>query len=248
MKYIILGIIQGLTEFFPVSSKGHLVIAERLMGINDAQLLLILACHLGTLLSMFLYFYKDIIGLFKRIGLIGHIALVSVITFAVAKAGDKFFESLFASKSVVIAAWFATGVILIIAGKFQNGKRNINSLDIRDSLLLGFMQASALIPGISRSGMTISALLFRKIDKDAAFKFSFLAGMPAIAGAFVLKVKDAGAIPSQMWKDMAIAGLVSFIVGLFALAALKAVMDKAKIHYFGYYCIVAAILTFIFLR
>ena len=248
MKFIILGMIQGLTEFLPVSSSGHLVIAEKLFGVHDHQLLIILVCHFGTLLSMFVYFFKDIVALFKKIGLIGHILLVSVITFVIAKSGEKFFESLFSSTRAVSVALCVTGVILLIASRFQNGKRSLNSIDVRDSSLLGLMQGIAVIPGISRAGMTMSALFFRKIEKDSAFKFSFLAGMPVIAGAFILQIKDAGAIPAELRGHLILAVVVSFITGLAALAALRSVISRAKFHWFGYYCIAAGVLSFIFIK
>jgi undecaprenyl-diphosphatase len=248
MKYFILGIIQGLTEFLPVSSSGHLVIAQKILGITDNQLLIILACHFGTLFAMVLFFFKDIVGLFKKPGLIGHIILVTVITGIIGLAGKDFFESLFASPKAVSISLFITGAVLIFSRNFQRGKRGINSIDIRDSLFLGLMQAFSIIPGISRSGMTISSLLFRNIDKQSAFKLSFLAGMPAIAGAFVLELKDVGTIAAGQLSGLVMAALVSFIVGFFALAALRSMLDRAKFHYFGYYCIALAVSTWILLR
>jgi undecaprenyl-diphosphatase len=248
MKFIILGIIQGLTEFLPVSSSGHLVLAEKLFGVHDYQLLIILVCHFGTLLSMFVYFFKDIIGVFKKLGLIGHIIWVSVITFIIAKSGQKFFESLFSSARAVSVALCVTGAILLIASRFQNGKRSLNSMDIRDSSLLGLMQGIAVIPGISRAGMTISSLFFRNIERDSAFKFSFLAGMPAIAGAFILQIKDAGAIPAEVRGHLILACAASFVTGLAALAILRSIINQAKFHWFGYYCIAAGVLSFIFIK
>ena len=248
MKYLILGIIQGFTEFLPVSSSGHLVIAEKLFGVNENQLLIILICHFGTLLSMMVYFFKDIMGLFKKIGLIGQILLVSAITFVIAKAGQKFVEPLFGSTRAVSIALCITGVILIIASRFQNGKRKLISVDIRDSSFLGLMQGIAVIPGISRSGMTISSLFFRGIERDSAFKFSFLAGMPAIAGAFFLEIRHVGTIPPQLKGDLMIACLASFIAGLGSLVLLRSIIHKAKFQWFGFYCIAAGVLSFIFIK
>jgi len=248
MKYLILGIIQGLTEFLPVSSSGHLVIAQKILGIADNQLLIILACHFGTLLAMVLFFFKDIVSLFKKPGLIGHILVVTFITGIIGFMGKDFFESLFASPRAVSISLLVTGAVLIFSRNFQRGKRGINSIDIRDSLFLGLMQAFSIIPGISRSGMTISSLLFRNIDKESAFKLSFLAGMPAIAGAFLLELKDAGPIAAGQFGGLIMALSFSFIVGLFALTVLKSVLIRAKFHYFGYYCVALAIILFIFVR
>jgi len=248
MKYIILGIIQGLTEFLPVSSSGHLVIAEKLLGIESNQLLIAVICHLGTLLAMVLYFFKDIIGLFKKPALIGHILIITVITGIIGLGGKDFFESLFVRPRAVGISLLITGIVLLFAGRFQKGKRSLNSIDIRDSAFLGIMQAIAIVPGISRSGMTISALFFRNLEKEAAFRLSFLAGMPAIAGAFLLEFKDAGKMAAGQTNGLIIAFTVSFIVGLLALAALRLMLIRSKFHYFGYYCIALAISTLILLR
>ncbi|MDD4908012.1 MAG: undecaprenyl-diphosphate phosphatase [Candidatus Omnitrophica bacterium] len=248
MKFIILGLIQGLTEFFPVSSSGHLVIAEKLLGFSQDQLFWVLVCHMGTLLAIVIFFFRDILGFFRKPGLLGHILVVTVVTAVIALACKDFFESLFVSTRALSVSFFITGVILLFAGRFQSGKRSINSIDIRDSLFLGFMQAVAIVPGISRSGMTISALLFRGIDKEAAFKFSFLAGIPAIAGAFLLEIKDAGKAVVCDWTGLILAFIASFLSGLFALAVLRSILNKARFHWFGYYCIVMAVLTAVFLK
>ncbi len=244
MKYLILGLIQGLTEFFPVSSSGHLVMAEKLLGVSQGQLFWVLVCHMGTLLAMVIYFFKDILALFKKIGLIGHIVVVTVITGLIAMACKGFVEALFVSARALSVSFFLTGALLLFAVRFQNGRMSLNSIDIRDSLFLGVMQAIAIVPAISRSGTTISALLFRGIDKEGAFKFSFLAGMPAIAGAFLLELRHVDKAVTYNWAGLTLAFTASFVSGLFALRVLRSVLNKAKFHYFAYYCFLAGIAAF----
>jgi undecaprenyl-diphosphatase len=248
MKYVILGIIQGLTEFLPVSSSGHLVLAQRILGIDTQQLMVILTCHLGTLFSLILFFFKDIIRVFKNLKLLGYILLVTLITGFIGIMGKNFFESLFTSVKAVSISLFITGLILIITKRFLEGKRDIDSLNLKDASILGLMQAVAIIPGISRSGMTISCLLFRKIDRQTAFRFSFLAGIPAISGAFLLQLKDFTLSSSLQFQQLLLSFIFSFLSGLLALGILRAIINKAKLHYFGYYCLLVAILSFLFIK
>ena len=247
MKYIILGIIQGLTEFLPVSSSGHLVIAQKVLNIDSLRLLIIATCHLGTIFALILFFIKDIFKLFKQIRLLGYILLVTFITGSIGILGREFFESLFTSTKLISLFLFITGIVLILTKKYLGGMRGINSLDITDASVLGLLQAFSIIPGISRSGMTISGLLFRKVDRETAFRFSFLAAIPAILGAFILEAKDITLSSSLEFMNLFLCFIFSFLSGLFSLWLLRHILHKARFHYFGYYCILIAVLSFILL-
>ncbi len=246
IKYIILGIIQGLTEFFPVSSSGHLVIFERLFGITEGEVVITVALHLGTILSLIVFFFNDILKLLRDVRLAGYVLLVTVITGVIGIAGKDFFESLFKSPRMVSAALVVTGVILVLTKKFAVPRRNI--LNMRDSLALGVCQSIAIVPGISRSGMTVSCLLFRKLDWETSFRFSFIASIPAVLGAALLKAKDINFSLQADGGNLAAGFICSFLSGLLALGLLKRIMAKAKWHYFGYYCLAAGIAALVFIR
>jgi len=246
LKYAFLGIIQGLTEFFPVSSSGHLVIAQKAIGFQGNVVAVSVILHLGTCLALLVFFFKDILKLFWDMKSLFFVAVVTLITGAIGLGGKDFFEGLFSSVRSVQLALIVTGLILILTKRFENAKRA--DLNIKDALILGLTQGLAIIPGISRSGITISTLLFRKIDRDTAFKFSFLASIPAILGAALLEAKDIGSVFASGKIYLAVGFGCSFISGLFALWALKAILHNAKFHYFGYYCIITGVVTLLFLK
>jgi len=246
LKYIFLGIVQGLTEFLPVSSSGHLVILQNILGIKGGGLALSVILHLGTAFALIIFFFKDILRLLRNIKLLSLILIVSIITGLIGILGKDFFESLFSAPRRVAIALIITGVILIVTKKFMDAKRN--NLTIKDALVLGFTQAIAIIPGISRSGITISTLLFRKIDRDTSFKFSFLASIPVIFGAALLEAKKIKFALNTGTVNFFAGFMSSLLVGLIALWLVKIIISRAKLYYFGFYCIFVAVITLLFIK
>ncbi|MFH0935650.1 MAG: undecaprenyl-diphosphate phosphatase [Candidatus Omnitrophota bacterium] len=246
LKYIFLGIVQGVTEFLPVSSSGHLVILQKALGVTGQELAVSVVLHIGTLCALILFFFKDILDLLRNVKWLILIAVVTVVTGIIGILGRDFFEGLFSSPKAVAVALMVTGVILIRARLFINSRRNI--LDIVDALVLGLVQGAAIIPGLSRSGITISSLLFRRIDKELAFRFSFLAAIPAILGALVLEAKKVGFAWQGNSAGLLAGFIASFIAGIISLWLLRLVLRKAKLHYFGIYCIIVALMTFLFIK
>ena len=246
LRYILLGLVQALTEFLPVSSSGHLIIAQRLLGMSGQELALSVILHLGTTAALIIFFSKDILRIFmlRDKKLLFLIVIVTVITGAIGVAGKEFFEGLFSSVKLVAVALILTGIILILTRRFMEYKRE--ALGIKDALVLGFAQAIAIIPGISRSGITISTLLFRRVDKEASFKFSFLAAIPSILGAVLLEAKKINFALGLQPANFTAAFISSFLAGFFSLWILKTVLRHAKLHFFGYYCILAAIFTLLY--
>ncbi|MFA5355882.1 MAG: undecaprenyl-diphosphate phosphatase [Candidatus Omnitrophota bacterium] len=245
LKYAILGIIQGITEFLPVSSSGHLVIAQKLFGMNEQVLAVSVILHLGTLLAIIIFFFKDILILLRDFKLILYVAVVTLATGVIGISGKDLFEGLFSSPRLVAAALIVTGIILILARKFMEKKRD--TLNIKDSFILGIAQGLAIVPGISRSGATISTLLFRGVNRQTAFRFSFLASIPAVLGAVILEAKDIQAACGIGAGNLVIGFIFSLVSGLLSLGILKKALDKAKLHYFGYYCIIIAVATLLFI-
>ncbi|MFA6216783.1 MAG: undecaprenyl-diphosphate phosphatase [Candidatus Omnitrophota bacterium] len=246
IKYIILGIVQGLTEFFPVSSSGHLVIVQKLLGITQEVVSFDVVLHLGTTVALIIFFFKDIVALFKDLRLLGLVFVATIITGVIGIAGKDFFERLFALPQYTAFGLLVTGCILLVAQRFMNGKRN--TVTLKDSIVMGCMQGIAVIPGISRSGSTVSALLFRGLDRETSFRFSFIAAIPAVLGAAVLKAKDIGSALQGEMLGYALGFITSAATGIVSLWLLRLMLRRAKLHYFGYYCFVVAILVIVFIK
>ena len=246
IKYILLGIIQGLTEFFPVSSSAHLLIMQKILGLGGQEIGVSVVLHLGTAFALVIFFFKDILDMLRDTKTLFLIIVVTVITGVIGLAGKDFFERLFTSPKIVALALMVTGIILIRTKRVMGHKRDM--LDIKDAFFLGLTQGIAIIPGISRSGITISTLLFRKIDKKTSFRFSFLASIPAVFGAAILEAKKISAAINIESAKIVTGFIFSLLAGILALWILKLVLDRAKLYYFGYYCIIVAIITLIFIR
>lgn len=246
IKYIILGIVQGFTEFLPVSSSGHLVILQRVLGMSGEEVAISVILHLGTLLAIILFFSKDILKLLRDFKMLSLILLVTIITGIIGVVGKDFFENLFRSPKSVALALIITGSILLLTRKFKEVEKK--EIGFKDALILGFTQGLAIIPGISRSGITISTLLFRRIDRQACFRFSFLVSIPVILGAAVLEARKIDFVMQHDFTNLAVGFMFSLLSGLAALWILKIVIQQAKFYYFGYYCILLAVITLLFVK
>jgi len=244
--YIILGLIQGLTEFLPVSSSAHLIILEHLMGINENQLAIAVVLHLGTASALVIFFFKDLLGLLKNLRLLFLLFVVTLITVSIGLAGKDFFENLFSSIYFAGISLAISGVILLITRKFMDGKRN--DFGFKDAVILGIVQAIAIIPGISRSGVTVSTLLFRKLNRISAFRISFLAAIPVIFGAAIFETRKINLALKAESANLILGFIASLFTGLIALWVLKLVLRKSRLYYFGYYCIIIAVITLLFIK
>jgi undecaprenyl-diphosphatase len=246
-KAIILGIVQGLTEFLPVSSSGHLAVLERYFGINEPVMLAVFL-HFGTFLSTIVFFFKPIARLCKgiftgdrrSIEYIVYIVIGSIPIVIFALLFKRFIENTFSDPLLIALFLGFTGVVVILTRLVKHGAKRISPIP---ALLIGLAQMLAVFPGISRSGMTISAGLFKHIDPKEAFIFSFLLSLPAILGANILQ---AIALPRIEHIPSIIVGMiVSFAFGLLALKILKNIVHR-WFHLFGVYClIISAILLIV---
>jgi undecaprenyl-diphosphatase len=264
---IFLGIIQGLTEFLPVSSSGHLVIFQHLIGLKNPELLLDISLHVGTLLAVLIFFWADIkMMIYESIGLVGnlfqkqnpssktqqfpHAALIAWIiagTIPTALIGilfSSFVQKMFGSP-------FFVGFMLIVTGAILGASRLIpdhftkkSHVGLMVSVAVGIAQGAAIIPGISRSGATIVCGLFCGLNRELAGRFSFLLSIPAIIGATIVKfdmtkITEIGFIPF-------FAGIfVSFLVGLIALKITMNMVRKGNLYYFSAYCLLAGIVAIV---
>ncbi len=262
IETIFLGIIQGLTEFLPVSSSGHLVVGKSLLGFREPELLLDTALHFGTLLAVCVYFRSDLRQMIEelwrliprgenrrsRSGLHANLALMVVVgSIPTALIGIIFkdpLESLFGSVTTVGMMLVITGIIVAITRFIPEayGKRDRVSVII--ALAIGTAQGVAIVPGISRSGATIVCGLLLGLNRDLAGRFSFILCIPAIIGALLLQL-DMAAI-ARVGAVPLIAGfLVSAFVGFLALKLLMGMVRRGHFYYFAPYCWVMGILTLV---
>ena len=242
---IILGLVQGIAEFLPISSSGHLVILQEIL-VDEPSLTFDIVVHLGTLVAIVIMFWQDIWSIIKKPWqkLTG---LLVVGTLPVVIAGfllRDIIESHFRNSLWLAAAFLITGILLVIADRFKESAKS--EITYVDALFVGICQALDLPPGISRSGTTITGALYRGIDRITAAKFSFLLAMIAIAGAGVLEAWTLarGDAAVQIEAIPLFVGFaVSAVVGCFAIKLLLKLLKTAKLRYFSYYVwILAALL------
>ncbi|MEK7526620.1 MAG: undecaprenyl-diphosphate phosphatase [Patescibacteria group bacterium] len=240
---VVLGIIQGLTEFLPVSSSGHLVVAQNLLpGFNQPGILFDVVLHLGTTLAVLIFYYKRIIQIVKSNSKYVWLLILATIPAVIAGVlfGD-FLEASFSDLKAVAIQFLVTGVICILVDKYSGTKETVNE---KDSLLIGVAQAIAILPAISRSGSTILAGSILGIDKKKAAEFSFLMSVPAIVGANIWQFVKHGV---TMETDIVnyLAGFVTaFVFGYLSIKLVLTSLHERKFKYFGIYCFILGIIVF----
>jgi len=259
---IVLGIIQGLTEFLPVSSSGHLVLFQKIFGISEAALLFDTMLHVGTLAAVVAVLWKDIWAILRKLNqpLTAYLIIATVPTVIAALVFRKPLERAFETGHFLGFAFLVTSALLAVAellarrgavksstAKSKSPTALRLSLKLPDALVIGVMQAIAIIPGISRSGATLSGALSRRLDRDLAARFSFLLSIPAILGAVVFQLKDlvkgdeaeaVGSVtaPDGIGTAAMIAGTLSAaIVGFFAVRLMLKIVREKSLWGFAIY-------------
>jgi undecaprenyl-diphosphatase len=238
LEAVILGIVQGITEFLPVSSTAHLILMPWFFNWSGEvdTLTFDVALHGGTLLSLLFCFWKDWIELIvKKQRLFGIIILASIPAGVAGFFLNDFVEHTLRNPLLISLMLILVGVVMLLAEKAKTHK-GLDAILLKDAIAIGIAQALAIIPGVSRSGITISTGLFRGIGREPAARFSFLLSTPIIAGATILHVKkaffDHGTHDSQVFA----AGLLSsFITGIIAIKFLLAFLKKHPLNLFVYY-------------
>jgi undecaprenyl-diphosphatase len=235
---VILGIVQGITEFLPVSSTAHLILVPWFFNWNGEvdTLTFDVALHGGTLLSLFFCFWKDWIELITRKQrLLGMIVLASVPAGLAGFFLNDFVEQTLRSPLLISLMLIVIGVVMLMAEKAKTHK-NLDAIRLNDAIAIGIAQSFAIIPGVSRSGITISTGLFRGVGREASARFSFLLSTPIIAGATVLHLKKAFFDHGNHDFQLFAAGLLSsFITGIIAIKFLLAFLKKHPLNLFAYY-------------
>ncbi len=252
---IILGIVQGLTEFLPVSSSGHLVIAEHLLpGWHQPGIVFEILLHLATLLAVIIFFRHDLILLIKSIYSSGPQAakrrkfilmllLATIPTGVIGLAGKKIFVSLFDRLDVVGAMLLVTALLLWLAERQTPEKSTKKSTRVTDALLIGITQGLAILPGISRSGSTIAVGMLLGIEPRTAARFSFILSIPAICGAALLNISEISAIPSNQILSCLCGALAALVTGLMALKFLLMIIEERRLKIFAIYCLIVGSTT-----
>ena len=266
---LLLGAVQGLTEFLPVSSSGHLVLVGNILGTGEQNLLFDTSVHCGTLLAVFIVFRADLAAIIREpfvalrdreawsgptrlfatypaLRMILLILVGSVPTGIIGVAFKDTFQTMFSSLPVVGVALLATGTLLISTRLVKPGTASTLTVSLVAVLVIGFAQGLAITPGISRSGTTICVALLLGCDREFAGRFSFLLSIPAILGAEVLGVRAAGPIGVDALGSLAAGFASAAVVGYIALRVLLAFVKSGKIHFFAPYCYVVGAGTLIY--
>ncbi|MBW2992838.1 undecaprenyl-diphosphate phosphatase, partial [Candidatus Woesearchaeota archaeon] len=237
VQALILGIVQGITEWLPVSSSGHLVLVQEYFGLS-VPVAFDVMLHAATLLVVFVIFWKDIIAILKSLlklkwdentKLLVFIIIASIPIALIGYLFHDFFVSLFSNVIAVGIALLCTGTFLY----FTKIPKHNKQLNWWKAVIVGIAQAIAIIPGISRSGSTISAGLYMNIDRKKIARFSFLLSIPAIIGASIFEFKNLVFVDTS---SIVVGSIASFIVGYISLKWLLKIIHRGKFHNFSYYC------------
>ena len=251
LPVVLLGLLQGLTEFLPVSSSGHLVVAQHsIPGFSQPGVLLDAALHLGTLVAVCVYFRRDLYLLAiscvssqhpqaaSARRLLGLLATGSVPTLLIGLSFRRHFEALFSDPQAAGLALLVTGGLLFATDRVRPSDRSLAEMRVRDSVLIGLAQGLALIPGLSRSGSTIATGVFLGLERELLVRYSFLLSIPAVGGAFGLQLVS-------HWEDVvggidvasyALGSLVAAGVGYASIPLLMRLTKARSLSPFAYYC------------
>ncbi|MCL2372193.1 MAG: undecaprenyl-diphosphate phosphatase [Defluviitaleaceae bacterium] len=251
LQAIIMGLVQGVAEFLPISSSGHLAVLQTVFGLEEPDLTFDIVVHIGSLIAIMLCFWKDIWAILKKpFGRMTGLLIVGTIPAAI--GGILFrhaIENYFRAGIWLAVAFTLTGFIMLLADKFsQSSKEGRAEITFLDAALIGLAQGFALLPGISRSGSTIAAALGRGVKREAAVKFSFMLAIIAIGGAGLLEAVQVyrGEVTTNVAAPQMIIGfVVSLVVGYLSIKLLLKLIESCKLKYFSFYVWGLAALIFV---
>lgn len=256
---VILGLVQGLAEFLPVSSSGHLALLQQFFGIDENKVLLFaVMLHVGTLISVFIVYWKDIWELIVELCLtikdlctgkglrlderpvrkLGVLIIIATIpTGIIGVLGGDFFDSLYTSIVPIGIGLIITGFLLVMAERMGSSSRGLEKMNFRNAFFIGLVQGIAICPGISRSGSTLFGSLICNLDRKFAVKFVFLISIPSILGSAVLELPDAieAGVTVAEAGPVIVGMLVAAVSGLVAIKTMIKIVSDKKLSYFSYY-------------
>ncbi|MGQ9463869.1 MAG: undecaprenyl-diphosphate phosphatase [Candidatus Fervidibacter sp.] len=252
VEMLLLAVVQGLTEFLPVSSSGHLALIEHCLKIpEEARLSVTVVLHFGTMLALLVYFRKDlwlmIKGAFKGDEegrrLIGYVLLANLVTAPIALALNQKVEQAFNSPKFVALFLVVTAFLLLASEQVTVKKQNSQPLSWWHAALIGLAQGVAVFPGLSRSGTTISVGLLCWLGREQAGRFAFVVGIPAMFGANLMEAKDVASLTIGFFP-LILATIVAFGMGLAAIHWTLKAVQAMKLRWFSAYCVLVAIFAF----
>lgn len=269
-----LGLVQGIAEFLPISSSGHLSLFQNFLGLKSAEetnLFLDVLLHLGTLISIFIYYRRDVADMitefFRGCKALVHpdpaekeppemrrmvlMVIIGTLPLFVILPLKKFVDNLYGNTWAIAIALLVTGCLLFVSDRLARGRKTIRTVSLVDIIIIGFAQGLATIPGLSRSGTTISVAMMRGCRRDFAVRYSFLLSIPAVIGANILTLVDAFQVGID-WSLMPaylLGVAISAVSGYFAIGLVNMLSNKGKFGNFAYYCwgvgVLAMILTLV---
>ena len=260
-QVVVLAVVQGFTEFLPISSSAHLALAPWLLGWTDQGLTFDIALHFGTLAAVLIYFFRDWMQIIAQGLGISYapnpvlarnprlLWLIAAATIPVGVAGlllKDYVETTLRSPLVIGFMLIGVGILMGIADRFGQRRRDIGAVTPFDAAAIGLAQALAIVPGTSRSGITIIAGLFRGIDREAAARFSFLLSTPAIAGATMkelLDVVEQGGLDPEMMTAFVVGIGVSALTGCLVIALFLRYLRRHSLKFFVYYRVIFGIMV-----
>ncbi len=262
LQAIFLGIVQGIAEFLPISSSGHLLLFQtffHMENYEETQKLFSVLLHFGTLVAVCVYYWRDLLEMIQEFfrgvkalvkpesgssapppparRMVMLIVVATLPLFLILPV-NKLMESVFYNNIAVSIALLVTGCLLFFSDRMARGRKSAKNATVLDAILVGVAQAIGTIPGISRSGITISAGMMRGFDRKFAVRFSFLMSLPAVLGATILELADAlgGSVDPALIPKYIVGVVVSGVVGYFAIRLVNMLSDKGKFGMFAYYC------------
>ena len=244
LQAVFLAMVQGLTEFLPVSSSGHLVIFQKLLGLEPPVLFDVLV-HVGTLGAVVVYFRKELFKLSRQT--IWLVVIGTVPAVVVGLLLQPYLVQIFDSLRSIGMALLITAGLLFLSQGFKPLNKGFKQMGWSDGVLVGLFQALAILPGVSRSGVTIAVGLSRKLKRETAFRFSFFLAIPAILGALFLQMPTLILSPCGYLGQAILGMVVAGIVGYISLKILENFLLKAKFWVFGFYCLCLGIGILLFL-
>ena len=263
----ILGLVQGLAEFLPISSSGHLAVLQNLFGMEKVDTLFDVLLHLATLVSICIVFWHDIVDMIKEV--IGFFSdmrhpkpsegepksarrlvlmiIIATLPLIIVLPVKGYIDSLSNNTYFIGVAFLVTGGILYLSDRMMNGKKTEKNMTVGDAVKIGVCQAIATLPGISRSGSTITAGMAVGLNRSFAVKFSFLMSLPAVLGATLISLVDAvnEGVDTSRFPAYILGMVVAGVTGYFAIGLVKMLSQKGKFGKFCYYCFAAGIATIV---
>ncbi len=250
LKIIILGIVQGITEFLPISSNAHLIIMEQLLNFQNNNEILNLVFHLGSLFAIISYFFSELLGLLKKPKIILNLIIATLPVVIIGYFVFKFRLIDYGNFPIKIIAitTIIFGIILFFSDKIKITKKLYTDLNVKNSLIIGLFQVIALIPGVSRSGITLTAGRFLGYSRLDAAKFSFFLSIPTTAGACFLGILDLIKMDSTDFNYIAIvAFIVSFISSYLTIKYFLSFISRFNLNFFVYYRIILGVIILLFI-